>query len=56
VLLVFIFSLMIPANGLFHLGYMAIRRRYFPGGMTAGVSAPLGFITMLFAARRLFSR
>jgi len=51
--LVFFFSLAVLGNGLFHLGYMVLRRRYFPGGITAGALVPLGGVTMLCAARHL---
>lgn len=52
--LVFLFSLMVLANGLFHLGYMLLRHRYFPGGITAGLLVLLGCVTMICAARHLF--
>lgn len=52
--LLFIFSLAVLGNGLFHLGYMVFHRRYFPGGVTAGFLVTLGCVTTLCAARHLF--
>jgi hypothetical protein len=50
--LAWIFALAMLANGAIHIGMMALRRRYFPGGATALLLIPVSvyLITQLMSA------
>ncbi|MFH2056492.1 MAG: HXXEE domain-containing protein [bacterium] len=51
VTLAWVFALLMLSNALLHLGLMLRRKRYFPGGITAGLLLPASIWLLLYLYR-----